>query len=59
MNMDDLTGGAGERKRRLAALASDGTMEPEWLRRQLELALDDWEADQKTLVVDAEAREDY
>ena len=57
--MDDLTGGAGERARRLAALASEGPLEPEWLRRQLELALEAWEGDEKKLDVDAETREDY
>jgi hypothetical protein len=57
--MDDLTGGAGERARRLAALASEGPLEPEWLRRQLDLALEAWAADQKALDVDAESREDF
>ena len=57
--MDDLTGGAAERARRLAALASEGPLEPEWLRRQLDLALEAWAADEKELAVEAEAREDY
>ena len=57
--MDDLTGGAGERARRLAALASEGPLEAQWLRRQLDLALEAWAADQKALDVDAESREDF
>ena len=57
--MDDLTGAAGERARQLARLESQGTLEPAWPRRQLGLALEAWAADEKTLDVDAETREDF
>ena len=57
--MDDLTGDAGERARRLAALEAEGQLEPEWLRRQLGLVLEAWAADEKTLDVEAETHEDF
>ena len=57
--MDDLTGTSGERARQLAALESQGALQPEWVRRQLDLALSAWSDDEKKLDVDAEGREDY
>jgi hypothetical protein len=55
--MDDLEGSAAERLDRLARLGDEATAE--WLRRQLERALNDWSADQDALSVLGEAREDY
>ncbi len=57
--MDDLTGTSDERARRLAALESQGALPPDWVRRQLDLALTAWGADEKQLDVDAEGREDF
>ncbi|WP_431280047.1 hypothetical protein [Leifsonia poae] len=57
--MDDLTGSAGERTRQLIRLESEALLEAEWLRRQLALVLDAWAADEKTLDVEAEGREDF
>jgi hypothetical protein len=57
--MDDLTGTSDERARQLAALESNGALTPEWVRRQLDLALSAWGDDEKRLDVDAEGREDY
>jgi hypothetical protein len=57
--MDDLTGTAGQRARRLIQLESEGSLPPEWLRRQLDLALVAWADDEKTLDIDAEGREDF
>jgi hypothetical protein len=57
--MDDLTGSSEERVRQLARLESEGPLPPEWLRRQLGLALDAWAAAEKELDIDAEGREDY
>jgi hypothetical protein len=57
--MDDLTGTAGQRARRLLELESDGSLSAEWLRRQLDLALVAWADDEKTLDIDAEGREDF
>lgn len=57
--MDDLTGSSAERARRLAALDAEGPLPPDWLRRQLDLALAAWAEDEKTLDVDAEGREDF
>ena len=56
--MHDLEGSAAERRDRLARLGDDEAT-PEWLRRQLERALNDWSADQDALSVLGEAREDY
>lgn len=56
--MDDLEGTAAERLDRLTALDS-GEVTADWLRRQLERALRDWSADQDTLSVLSEGREDY
>jgi hypothetical protein len=57
--MDDLTGTAGERARQLVRLESEGKPTAEWMRRQLALILEAWEADEKTLDIDAEGREDF
>ncbi len=57
--MDDLTGTSDERARQLAALESQGELSPDWLRRQLGLALSAWKDDEKKLDVNAEGREDY
>ncbi len=57
--MDDLTGTSGERLRQLAALEGAGALPSDWLLRQLQLALEAWAVDQKTLDIDAEGREDF
>ena len=57
--MDDLTGTSGERARKLAELESEGALPPDWVRRQLDLALSAWGEDEKTLDIDAEGREDF
>ncbi|WP_308466580.1 hypothetical protein [Rathayibacter soli] len=57
--MDDLTGAADERTRQLARFESEGPLTSDWLRRQLELVLEAWAADEKTLDIDAEGREDF
>ena len=57
--MDDLTGNAGQRARRLAELETEGAPSAEWLRRQLALALEAWAADEKTLDIEAEGHEDF
>ena len=57
--MDDLTGTSDERARRLAALDGEGSLPPDWLRRQLDLALSAWKEDEKKLDIDAEGREDF
>lgn len=57
--MDDLTGTASQRARRLLELESEGSLSAEWLRRQLDLALVAWADDEKTLDIDAEGREDF
>ncbi|MBU1588648.1 MAG: hypothetical protein KKH51_11980 [Actinobacteria bacterium] len=54
--MDDLTGTADERIRRLAAVADPDAA---WLRRQLENALAAWAEDETELDIDREARTDY
>lgn len=54
--MDDLTGTSAERAHRLDA---EGPLPPEWVRRQLDLALAAWADDEKTLDVEAEGREDF
>ncbi|MGH1524931.1 hypothetical protein ACRAWC_13205 [Leifsonia sp. L25] len=56
--MDDLEGSAAERLDRLAAVDA-GEVTPDWTRRQLERALQDWSKDQDTLSVLGEGREDY
>jgi hypothetical protein len=56
--MDDLEGTAAERLDQLSRLGADGVT-PEWTRRQLERALQSWAADQDTLAVLGEGREDY
>ena len=57
--MDDLEGTAAERLDRLARLGDADAVTHEWTRRQLERALRDWSADQDTLAVLGEGREDY
>jgi hypothetical protein len=57
--MDDLTGNSAERARQLAALESQGSLPPDWVRRQLILVFSAWGDDEKKLDVDAEGREDY
>jgi hypothetical protein len=57
--MDDLTGTSDQRARRLAILESQGELPPDWVRRQLDLALSAWSVDEKKLDVDAEGREDF
>lgn len=57
--MDDLTGTSAERAHRLARLDAEGPLPPEWVRRQLDLALAAWADDEKTLDVEAEGREDF
>ena len=57
--MDDLTGTSDERARRLAALEGEGSLSPDWVRRQLDLALSAWKEDEKKLDIDAEGREDF
>jgi hypothetical protein len=57
--MDDLTGSSTERARRLAKLEAEGPLPPDWVRRQLDLALIGWAEDEKALDIDAEGREDF
>lgn len=57
--MDDLEGTAAERLGRLRELGDADGVSHEWTRRQLERALQDWSADQDTLAVLGEGREDY
>lgn len=57
--MDDLTGTSAERAHRLGRLDAEGPLPPEWVRRQLDLALAAWADDEKTLDVEAEGREDF
>ena len=59
--MDDLTGSSTERAHRLASLEgeADAPLPPEWVRRQLGLALAAWAEDERKLDVDAEGREDF
>lgn len=57
--MDDLEGTAAERLDRLSRLGDDEGATHEWTRRQLERALQSWAADQDTLAVLGEGREDY
>ena len=57
--MDDLTGTSAERAHKLARLEAEGALPPEWVRRQLDLALSAWGEDEKTLDIDAEGREDF
>ncbi len=57
--MDDLSGTSGERARQLARLEVNGPLPAEWVRRQLDLVLVAWAADEKSLDIDAEGREDF
>jgi hypothetical protein len=57
--MDDLTGSADERARRLEDLAEEADLDVEWLRRQLVLALSEWARAESELRIAAERREDY
>lgn len=57
--MDDLTGTAAERARQLAKLEAEGPLPPDWVRRQLDLVLVEWDEDETALAIDAEGREDF
>lgn len=57
--MDDLTGSADERARRLTDLAGEAELEAEWLQRQLALVLAEWSRAEGELRIAAERREDY
>jgi hypothetical protein len=54
----DLTGTVDERRRQLSQLAPD-SLSPEWLRRQLDAALDAWAADETEVDIQKEAHIDY
>ncbi|HET6301904.1 hypothetical protein [Microbacterium sp.] len=55
----DLTGTVDERRRQLDALAAAGPLSAEWLRRQLEAALDAWASEESELDVDKERKVDF
>lgn len=55
----DLTGTADERKAQLARLDVTGPLPAEWLRRQLDAAIDAWADDETTLDISKEAHVDY
>jgi hypothetical protein len=57
--MDDLTGSSDERVRQLIQLEAEGPLSPEWVRRQLDLALEAWRTDEGILDINAEGREDF
>ncbi|NEN05917.1 hypothetical protein G3T36_08520 [Diaminobutyricibacter tongyongensis] len=57
--MDDLTGNAAQRAHQLAKLEAEGALPPDWVRRQLDLVLIEWDEDEKALDIDAEGREDF
>lgn len=54
--MEDLIGGPDERRAQLENLDA---VDAVWLRRQLELALEAWAADDTELDIDRESRVDY
>lgn len=54
----DLSGTASERRRQLENLDAD-QLTAEWLRRQLEAALDAWGTDETELDIDRESRVDF
>jgi hypothetical protein len=56
--MDDLTGTADDRVLQLSQLDA-ATLSPEWLRRQLDLALAAWGDDETILDIEAERRGDF
>lgn len=57
--MDDLTGTADERMNQLLSREESGALTPEWLRRQLDLALAAWADDETELDIDRESRSDF
>ncbi|MFG6502214.1 hypothetical protein [Microbacterium sp. P05] len=54
----DLTGTADDRIAQLTQLDA-GDLSADWLRRQLDAALQAWADDETTLDIDEEARVDY
>ncbi|MFG6401516.1 hypothetical protein [Microbacterium sp. P04] len=54
----DLTGTADDRIAQLTQLDA-GDLSADWLRRQLDAALQAWAGDETTLDIDEEARVDY
>jgi hypothetical protein len=57
--MDDLTGTADERMAQLERLDAIGELPADWLRRQLDLALEAWADDETKLDIEQESRNDY
>lgn len=55
----DLHGTADERRRQLTAAAASGPLSADWLRRQLDAALEAWASDETTLDIDRESRVDF
>lgn len=56
--MDDLKGTADDRIVQLGQLDASA-LTPQWLRRQLDLALAAWADDETILDIQAESHEDY
>lgn len=57
--LDDLTGTADERRQQLAQREAAAPLPADWLKRQLDGALDAWAADETVLDIDQEARTDF
>ncbi|HWM16829.1 MAG TPA: hypothetical protein VNP97_09590 [Microbacterium sp.] len=55
----DLHGTADERRRQLEELTTIGTLDADWLRRQLDAVIDAWANDETTLDIDKELHVDF
>ena len=59
MTMDDLTGTADERMQQLLSREASGPLTTEWLRRQLDLALEAWADEETELDIARESHTDF